>query len=61
MSKENNGSQDVGATAFDYPNSQHPNYTNHIYYGDQFVPMPNNTKATVTYKNKVMNQTMGHK
>lgn len=58
MKKEDNGSQDVGATAFDYPNSMHPNYKNQIYYGDQFVPMPTNNKAKVTYKNKVMNQVL---
>lgn len=58
MSKEDNGSQDVGATAFDYTNSMHPNYSNRIYYGNQYVPMPTNSNAKITYKSKVMRQTM---
>ena len=43
--KEDNGYQGVGATAFDLPNSQHPDYTNKIYYGDQRVPHPINDAA----------------
>lgn len=43
--KEDNGSQDIGATAFDYPNSQHPGYENKIYYGNQHVPKPTNEMA----------------
>ena len=56
--KEDNGSQDVGATAFDLPNSQHPNYTNHIHYGPQFVPHPTNSAAKEVDHAKVMNQVL---
>ena len=56
--KEDNGSQDVGATAFDYPNSQHPGYTNHIHYGPQFVPKPTNASAKEVDHAKVMNQVL---
>ena len=52
--KEDNGSQDVGATAFDYPNSQHPRYENKIHYGDQRVPHPTNSAAKVVEPGKVM-------
>ena len=58
MTKEDNSSQDVGATAFDYPNSMHPGYTNHIHYGPQFVPHPTNSAAKVTEKQKVMEQAL---
>ena len=56
--KEDNGAQDVGATAFDYPNSQHPGYTNHIHYGPQFVPKPTNSAAKVTRADEVMRQVL---
>lgn len=52
--KEENGSQDVGATAFDLSNSQHPGYTNKIYYGDQRVPHPTNSAAKITPKGEVV-------
>ena len=45
MNKEENGNQDVGATAFDLPNSEHPGYPNNIYYGNQHVPHPTNSHA----------------
>lgn len=40
--KEENGNQDVGATAFDYPNSQNPRPHFKAYYGNQYVPHPSN-------------------
>jgi len=52
--KEDNGDQGVGATAFDLPNSQHPDYTNKIHYGDQRVPHPTNSAAKVTPHAEVM-------
>lgn len=52
--KEDNGSQDVGATAFDYPNSQHPNYENHIYHTSVKVPRPNNSAAMNVNAGEVM-------
>ena len=52
--KETNGDQGVGATAFDYPNSQHPGYENKIYYGNQHVPRPTNSAAKVTHAGEVM-------
>ncbi len=52
--KEDNGSQNVGATAFDYPNSQHPGYENKIHYGNQYVPKPTNAAAKITHPNEVM-------
>lgn len=52
--KEDNGNQDVGATAFDYPNSQHPGYVNKIYYGNQHVPHPTNSAAKITPQAEVM-------
>lgn len=54
--KEENGDQGVGATAFDYPNSQHPGYANKIYYGNQNVPRPTNSSAKHVDAAKVMNQ-----
>lgn len=59
--KEDNGAQDVGATAWDYPNSQHPGYTNKIYYGNQNVPKPTNAAAKVTHADAVMNAVMDAK
>lgn len=56
--KEDNGSQDVGATAFDLPNSQHPNYTNHIHYGPQFVPKPTNSAAKIVHADEIMKQVL---
>jgi hypothetical protein len=52
--KEENGDQGVGATAFDYPNSQHPGYENKIHYGNQHVPKPTNNAAKVTPAGEVM-------
>lgn len=52
--KEENGSQDVGATAFDLPNGQHPGYENKIYYGNQKVPHPTNSAAKIVRPDEVM-------
>lgn len=59
--KEENGSQDVGATTFDYPNSQHPDYENRIYHTKVKVPHPTNSAAKVTNAGKVMQQVMDAK
>lgn len=58
---EENGNQDVGATAWDYPNSQHPNYENKIYYGNQRVPHPTNSLAKVTKPGAVMSMVLDAK
>lgn len=52
--KEENGSQDVGATAFDYPNEQHPNYENKIYHTRMKVPHPTNAAAKVVNATEIM-------
>lgn len=52
--KEDNGVQDVGATAFDYPNSQHPGYENKIFHGSTRVPHPTNAQAKVNPQAAVM-------
>ncbi len=52
--KEENGDQGVGATAFDYPNSQHPDYENKIYHTKVKVPHPTNSAAKVTPHNECM-------
>ncbi len=52
--KEDNGQQDVGATAFDLPNSQHPGYENKIFHTSVKVPHPTNSAAKVTPKSEVM-------
>lgn len=59
--KEENGYQGVGATEFDYPNSQHPGYENKIYYGNQHVPHPTNRAAKITNHAKVMRQVLDAK
>ena len=59
--KEENGDQGVGATAFDYPNSQHPGYKNKIHYGNQNVPHPTNAAAKRVDGAKVMRQVMDGK
>jgi hypothetical protein len=59
--KEENGDQGVGATAFDYPNNQHPNYENRIYHTSIKVPKPNNAAAMNVDHAKVMNQVLNAK
>ncbi len=56
--KEDNGSQDVGATAFDYPNSQHPGYENRIYHTSHKVPHPTNSAAKVVRPDAIMGQVL---
>ena len=56
--KEDNGNQDVGATAFDYPNSQHPGYTNPIYHTSMRVPSPTNSAAKIVNPSKIMRQVL---
>ncbi len=48
--KEENGSQDVGSTVFDYPNEQKPANYNRIYYGNQYVPAPTNKQKPLDKK-----------
>ena len=52
--KEENGSQDVGATAFDLPNNQNPKPRAAIHYGNLHVPRPNNSEAMKTPHEAVM-------
>ncbi len=56
--KEENGSQDVGSTAFDYPNNVAPRDYNKIHYGNQHVPHPTNSAAKVVQHDKVMKQVL---
>jgi hypothetical protein len=56
--KEENGDQGVGATAFDYPNSQHPDYENKIYHTKVKVPHPTNSAAKVVHPEAVMKQVL---
>ena len=56
--KEENGNQDVGATAFDYPNEQHPNYENKIYHTRMKVPHPTNSSAKNVDASKIMSQVL---
>lgn len=58
MTKEENGNQDVGATAFDYPNMMNPRPRAPIYYGNQNVPKPCNYKAEMVDAPKVMKATI---
>lgn len=56
--KEDNGNQDVGATAFNYPNSMNPKQHAAIYYGDQYIPHPTNAAAKEVDHAKVMKQVL---
>lgn len=51
---EQNGDQGVGATAFDYPNAQHPEYENKIHHTNARVPRPTNHATKMTSADKVM-------
>jgi hypothetical protein len=55
---ETNGQQDIGATAFDMPNSKKPENYGRVYYGNQHVPTPCNHEAERTPKEKVMGQVL---
>lgn len=54
--KEDNGSQDVGATAFDYPSAQNPRPHFKAYYGNQSVPHPTNNAAKMVNPALIMRQ-----
>lgn len=56
--KEESGDQGVGATAFDLPNGQHPDYINRVYHTKVKVPRPNNSGAMVVDHSKVMKQVL---
>jgi len=56
--REENGNQDVGATAFDYPNNVAPSNYNKIYYGNQYVPNPTNSAAKIVRPNEIMRQVL---
>jgi hypothetical protein len=58
MNKEENGNQDVGATAFDYPNSMNPKPIKQPYITNMKVPHPTNSTAKITNGMKVMCETM---
>jgi hypothetical protein len=47
-------SEGVGATEFDYPNSQNPKPHAPIFYGSTPVPHPTNSKAKTTPASEVM-------
>lgn len=49
--------ENVGATAFDLPNSGKPRPYNQFYYGNQRVPRPTNSQAKVTNPAAVMRET----
>lgn len=59
--KESGMEQNVGATAFDLPDSQHPGYENKIFHGKTRVPHPTNARAKVVEPAKVMRQVMDAK
>lgn len=59
--KEENGDQGVGATEFDYPNSQHPGYENKIYHTKMKVPRPNNSAAMKVNPAEVMSHVLSGK
>jgi hypothetical protein len=46
--------ENVGATAFDLPNSQHPDRRMPMYYGNQHVPHPTNSSAKIVHDLEVM-------
>lgn len=57
--KEDNGNQNVGATAFDYPSNVYPsNYNTKIFYGNQSVPHPTNESAKHCDASKIMSQVL---
>lgn len=56
--KEDNGIQNVGATAFELPNSQHPGYRAPIFYGSTSVPHPTNSAAKRADPARVMRESM---
>lgn len=56
MKEENK--EDVGATAFDLPNSQNPLPHHNIYYGNQYVPRPTNAKAKIVNPMEIMEQVL---
>lgn len=54
--KEDNGRQDVGATAFDLPNSQNPHQKFHPFYGSSSSKNLSNTSAKITHHEEVIRQ-----
>lgn len=56
--KEENGSQNVGATAFDLPSGQAPFPHFKAFYGSTPVPHPTNSAAKVTHPAEVMKQVL---
>lgn len=56
--KEENGNQDVGATAFDYPSNIAPANYNDINHKHLHVPKPTNSIAKETPHQKVMEQVL---
>lgn len=46
--------EDVGATAFDLPNSQNPRPYAKAHYGTMPVPHPTNNASKVTHPSEVM-------
>ncbi len=56
--KEDNGAQDVGATAFDLPNSQHLGVDSKVYHTSMKVPHPTNNAAKRVDAAKIMGQVL---
>jgi len=50
--------QNLGATAFDYPNDQNPRPILPMFYGNQLVPHPTNSAAKITHPFEVMREVM---
>ena len=57
--KEENGNQDVGATAFDLRNNEAPKNYNNIYHTNKRVPHPTNHAAKVCPGNEAMDKCLG--
>jgi hypothetical protein len=57
MNKDNEVKQDTGASEWDYPNGRDPGPHKPMYYGNQRVPHPTNTRAKTAHAN-VMEQVL---
>ncbi len=56
--KQENNDKGVGATAFDLPNSQYPEYENRIYHTQVKVPHPTNSAAKRVNPREVMSHVL---
>jgi hypothetical protein len=55
MNRDNVVKQDTAASEWDYPNGRNPEPHAPIYYGNQHVPRPTNTRAKTPHCNPMMN------